>query len=68
MNKKQWVYVVRGRSESADEYGSLVFSKKPSEKKLKELCFSWDGDLEDPTGNGDYGSYVSITVEKVIVQ
>ena len=31
------LWVVTGESESSDHYGPLVFSKKPSEERLKKL-------------------------------
>lgn len=59
------VWIVTGNSESGDQYVPYVFSKKPSKKILKQLAFELDGDIDDPTGCGDFGSYVYLDVEKV---
>lgn len=60
-NMKQKVWVVVGNSESGDDFGPVVFKDKPTDEKLKELCFNWDGD-EKECGPGMYGSYVYLDV------
>jgi len=60
------VWVVTGKSESGDEYGPVVFERKPTDKTLKQLVFDWDGN--DGSGPGDYGSYVHLTKTKVAVR
>jgi len=60
------VYVVTGDSESSDHYGPLVFSKKPTKKKLSEIAHNWDGD-DEKQGSGEDGSYVYIEVDCVEV-
>lgn len=62
------VWVVSGHSESGDDYGPYVFSKKPSKKALRDLAYSWDGDEEGDNGPGDYGSYVHLSVSHCIVR
>jgi len=61
----QTVWLVVGKSESGDDY-SAVFSSKPSEEKLKQLVYSWDGD-EEEDGSGYAGSYVNINLSEEIV-
>ena len=63
----QTVWVLTGHSESGDDFGPLVFAKKPTEREQKEIAFSWDGD-EGRDGLGDYGSYVSLTLSEVEVE
>ena len=57
------VFVVTGHSESGDDYGPEVFTKKPSKSQLKKLAHDWDGD-EDEDGPGHYGSYVYLEVSE----
>lgn len=59
------IWIVTGHSESGDSYIPLAFTKKPTKKLLKKIAFSLDGDEDNPTGCGDYGSYVYLEVEKV---
>lgn len=61
----QFVWVVTATSESADHYGPLVYSKKPSHETLKDLAGDWDAGSWD--GPGNYGSYCYFTVNKVPV-
>lgn len=60
------VWVVTGNSESGDRYGPFVLSKKPNDKKLKEICkqCDWPDDTEGP---GDFGSYTHLTINKCMV-
>lgn len=60
------VWVVTSKSESGDVFPPEVFTKKPSEKILKALAFSQDGDEDNPDGAGDYGSWVHLKVTRVI--
>ncbi len=60
------VWVLTGFSSSSDHYGPLVFTRKPSEELLKKIAHYWDGD-EDESGQGDYGSYVDLTLTEVEV-
>jgi hypothetical protein len=64
---KATVFVVTGHSESGDDYGPVVFTKEPSDAKLKELAHSWDGD-EDEDGCGDFGSWVYLSVSETEVE
>jgi hypothetical protein len=60
------VWVVTGSSESGDNYGPIIYSNKPSNKELRELCGEWDaGDWEGP---GDYGSYVRLKVKQTEIK
>lgn len=60
------VWVVIGKSESCDDYGPFVLSKKPTKKKLREICkqCDWPDDIEGP---GDFGSYTYLTTTKCVV-
>ena len=60
------VWVVTGKSESGDDCGPLVFSSQPSQSKLRDIAYDWDGD-EEREGPGDYGSYVHLSVDEVEV-
>lgn len=62
MKNKITVWVVSGKSESCDDYGPVVYSKKPSHKILKALCEDWDAGEWD--GPGDYDSYVHLDVNE----
>lgn len=62
------VWVVTGESESGDHYGPFVLSKKPDQKKLKEICKNhcdWQEGRTD--GPGDFGSYTYLTVTPCVV-
>ena len=66
------VVVVTGHSESGDDYGPWVFTKKPSDEFMKAFLKEYAaGDFEDDEdGPGDYGSYVhlryhSCTIDKI---
>jgi hypothetical protein len=58
------LWVVTGESESDDNYGPLVFSRKPTDEKLEKIAFVWDGD-DEKEGPGNYGSYVYLEVDEV---
>jgi hypothetical protein len=60
--KQEFVYVVRGHSESGDDY-LAVYKNEPSEAVLSELAHGWDGD-DEGQGPGEDGSYVHISVDK----
>lgn len=68
------VWVITGKSESGDDYGPVVYKRKPSDKKLSELAHTWDGKYKwaDPNfyeeGPGAYGSYVDLSISKCEVQ
>lgn len=62
------VWLITGKSESGDDYGPEVVRQKPTRAELLELAFSWDGDLENPNGVGDYGSEVHMSVQLVRVE
>ncbi len=66
MAKKNEVYVVWGNSESGDNYGPFVFSKKPSKSTMKQIALDCDS-TEELDGPGDFGSYVYLRCEKVTV-
>ena len=61
------VWVVTGTSESSDNYGPFVLSKKPSQKTLRRLCklCDWPDEEEglDP-GPGDFGSYTYLSISE----
>ncbi len=60
------IYVVRGHSESGDDY-IAAFYKKPTDAELKDLCYKWDGPVAngiDDEGPGEYGSFVHLTITK----
>jgi hypothetical protein len=59
------VWVVTGKSESGDDYGPFILSKKPTKAKLKEICrrCDWDGD----DGPGDFGSHTYLTTTECTV-
>lgn len=61
------VWVVTGESESTDDYGPFVFSRKPSRSMLRKLAFDCDGNENDPSGPGDFGSYTYLTTRQVEV-
>lgn len=63
----QTVWVVSAHSESGDDYGPIVFARKPTDKELKALCVSWDSD-DYGDGPGDYGSYCYLDVDEVEVR
>lgn len=54
------VWVVTGDSESGDDYGPFVFSKKPSKEKLRKLCEE-HCDWGEGDGPGNFGSYTYLT-------
>lgn len=57
------VWVVTGESESADDYGPFVLSKKPTKKVLRKICkerCDWPEGEND--GPGSFGSYTYLTV------
>ena len=62
------VWVVTGNTESGDDFGPEVFTKKPSAAVLKKLVFEFDGDEEIADGPGYAGSYVHLKVTKVLVR
>ncbi len=66
MEVKMKVWVVTGESESSDNYGPFVLSKKPTKAKLKEICKQCDWP-EDEGGPGDFGSYTYLTVTPCVV-
>lgn len=66
MKNQNKVWVVTGHSESGDDYGPVVYVKKPDDKVLKALVGSWDAD--DWDGPGDYGSYVHLEIEECEVR
>lgn len=56
------VCVVTGHSESGDDYGPWVFTKRPSEEYMKAFlkeyaAGDWDDDEDGP---GEFGSYVHL--------
>ena len=55
------VWVVIGSSESGDRYGPFVLSKKPTEKKLREICKEHCDWSEDEDGPGDFGSHTYLS-------
>ena len=61
------VWIITGGYQSSDQYGPLIFSKKPSEDLLERIAFCWDGDEEERDGPGDFGSYVYLNVYKITV-
>lgn len=61
------VWVLTAHSESGDDFGPKVFSKKPTDKKLEKIAYDWDGTPERD-GPGDYGSYVELKLVKVVVK
>lgn len=60
------VWVVVGKSESGDDFGPYVFSKKPTAKQIKKLCLDADSD-EELDGPGYAGSYVYPEVYSCVV-
>lgn len=64
-SKTKTVWVLTGESESSDHYGPVVFCSKPSQDRIRDLCFEWDGDQSNPDGPGDFGSFVYTTLTRV---
>ena len=59
------IWSVTGESESGDDYGPFLFTKKPTEKQL-ELMLRADYDYEFPDpedgeGPGSFGSYIHLS-------
>lgn len=71
--KTLYVWMTRGESESGDNYGPFLFSKKLTAAQLKKFWLDMleggDYDSEDPSGPGRWGSYVYISdPEKIAVE
>lgn len=64
MSKEQ-VWIITGTSESGNDYGPVASNRDPSETDLKRLVFRWDGDINNPTGPGAYGSNVHVSIQVV---
>lgn len=61
----QKVWVITADSESGDDYGPYLFSKKPSKKDEEEIVKLLD--YEDGNGPGDYGSFVYLKVDECLI-
>ena len=58
-----YVWIITAKSESGDEYGPEVYSKKPSEQEKKDFIIE-TGEAIDNNGPGNYDSYVYLTIHK----
>lgn len=71
--KDATVYVSTAKSESGDDYGAMVFAKKPTDKAheaiWREICPQEFPDNDDPEnrGPGNWGSYLYVRLEKAKV-
>lgn len=55
------VVVVTGHSESGDDYGPWVFTKRPSEEYMEAFLREYAPGEWDDDGPGDFGSYVYLS-------
>lgn len=65
------VWLTWGKSESGDDYGPYVFSKKPTDKQLERF---WKSELEggdwipgDEPGPGSWGTWVHVRSDEAKV-
>lgn len=58
------VWVVTAVSESTDNYGPYVFSKKPSDRMLEHFFRGKCPGEWEPDGPGDWGSWLYVTVKR----
>lgn len=66
-SKSNKLTVVLVHSESGDDYGPFLFSKKPTDAQLKaflqERCpGEFEDEAEDGDGPGEWGSYLHVRI------
>jgi len=58
-------WIIRGDSESGDDYDSKFYDHEPTEKDKKDYILKETSEEINIDGPGDFGSYVYLTIEEV---
>lgn len=64
-NMEKPIWIVRGHSESGDDYGPKRYDHNPTQEELRDFIKNETPEELDCDGPGDFDSYVHLEVEQL---
>lgn len=62
---KKPIWIITGKSESGDDYGPKRYDHNPTKEDKKNFILKETPEEINAGGEGDFGSYVSLEVNKI---